>query len=334
MFKEHLHYLVCPHCKADLHIRATKENDLFVFEGDLVCTQCSKNYPIIESIPRFVPQSNYADNFGFEWNMHKKTQHDSTSGVEASKKRFYNETRWVKPTNDESQIILEAGCGSGRFTPFALEYAGGGAGLVISFDYSNAVDASARTNKPSKNLLLLQASIFELPLKENLIDKCFCFGVLQHTPSAKDAISALVSVLKNGGELVCDHYPFNQNTPFNTKYWVRPITTRIPHKMLYNFGKKYIDFMWPIFKFNRRKFSPKVANRINWRLLIPDYTSEGLSEEKLKEWAYLDFFDMLSPKYDRPIRLQTFHRYLVESGLDCVETQPGYNGWEGRGVKR
>ena len=331
MFREHLQYLVCPNCKINLSIQATKEEGEHIIEGKLVCAQCSKTYPIIDSIPRFVPQSNYADSFGFEWNMHKKTQHDSASGVEASKKRFYEETRWNKPTNNESLIILEAGCGSGRFTPFALEAAGGG--VVISFDYSSAIDASARTNVPSKNLLLLQASIFELPLAP-LIDRCFCFGVLQHTPSAKDAIAALVSVLKSGGELVCDHYPFNKNTPFNTKYWVRPITTRIPHKKLYEFGKKYIDFMWPVFKMNRECFPPKVANRLNWRLLVPDYTSAGLSEEMLKEWAYLDFFDMLSPKYDRPVRLQTFHRYLVESGLDCVETKAGYNGWEGRGIKR
>lgn len=205
---------------------------------------------------------------------------------------------------------------------------------MISFDYSSAIDASAMSNPPSKNLLLLQASIFELPLKSGLVDKCFCFGVLQHTPSAKEAIKSLVNTLKVGGEFVCDHYPFNKNTFFNTKYWVRPITKRIPHKMLYNFGKRYINFMWPIFKWNRRHFSPKRANRTNWRLLIPDYTSEGLSEEKLKEWAYLDFFDMLSPQYDRPIKMETLHKFLQEAGLIEVTTRSGYNGWEGRGIKK
>ena len=126
MFREHLQYLICPNCKIDLSIQATKEENEHIIEGKLVCAQCSKTYPIIDSIPRFVPQSNYADSFGFEWNMHKKTQHDSASGAEASKKRFYEETRWSKSTNNESLIILEAGCGSGRFTPFALEAAGGG----------------------------------------------------------------------------------------------------------------------------------------------------------------------------------------------------------------
>lgn len=331
MYKEHLSYLVCPMCKGDLDLIIKEECDEQVKEGALRCEKCSKEYPITNSIARFVPQSNYADSFGYEWNMHKKTQHDLNTGVDASRKRFYEETRWEKKES-ENPIILEAGCGSGRFTPYALEVAGGG--VVISFDYSSAIDASASTNIPSKNLLLLQADIFNLPLKEKSIDKCFCLGVLQHTPSAKNALISLTKTLKVGGELVCDHYPFNKNTPFNTKYWVRPLTKRIPHRALYNFGKKYIDFMWPVFKFNRKTFPPRRANRINWRLLIPDYTSENLSEERLKEWAYLDFFDMLSPRYDRPIRMKTLHRYLGEAGLKNVETKPGYNGWEGRGVKK
>ena len=332
MYKEHLSYLVCPVCKSDLELIIKKECDWQVKEGVLRCKKCSKEYPIINSIARFVPQSNYADSFGYEWNMHKNTQYDDVSGINLSEKRFFEETRWEKiPKQDK--VVLEAGCGGGRFTQHALRSAGEN-GLVISFDYSNSVDASVLRNKPSKNLLVLQASLLELPIRENIVDRCFCFGVLQFTPSSKKSIQSLVNILKVGGEFVCDHFPITKNTPFNTRYWIRPITTKIPHKTLYSFGKKYIDFMWPVFKFNRRVFSPKRANRINWRLLIPDYTSVGLSEEKLKEWAYLDFFNMLSPKYDRPIRMKTLHRYLEEAGLKNVETKPGYNGWEGRGVKK
>ncbi len=329
MYKEHVQYLACPLCGGDLEAVAEKEENLCIKQGRLVCEHCYKHYPIISFIPRFVAVKNYAESFGFEWLMHKKTQYDSKSGVDASKKRFYEETQWSIGGN---HIILEAGCGSGRFSPHALKVCGGG-GILISFDYSHAVDASILSNKPSKNFLLLQANIFELPLKKGLIDKCFCFGVLQHTPDASRAIRALVDVLKDGGAFVCDHYPFNENTIFNTKYWVRPISKRIPHKMLYNFGKKYINFMWGVFKFNRRTFSPQRANRLNWRLLIPDYSSEGLSEEQLKEWAYLDFFDMLAPAYDKPILMQTLYKYLVQSGLEDVHVKPGYNGWEGRGIK-
>jgi len=228
------------------------------------------------------------------------------------------------------QLIIEAGSGSGRFTKHALETGA----MVLSFDYSNAVEANYESNGENQNLLLVQANIYEMPFPDNIADKLFCFGVLQHTPNAKKAIDVLVQKLKKDGEIVCDHYPFNKNTPFNTKYWVRPITKRLPHRFLYNFGKHYIDFMWPIFKLNRYLFSPKRANKINWRLLIPDYTSLGLDEKQLKEWAYLDFFDMLSPAHDHPVRLKTFRRWLEEAGLKDVDAHLGYNGWEGRGKKK
>ena len=80
MVKEHLEYLICPVCKGSLKLqKEIYEGDL-IKEGVLSCN-CAKEYPIVNFIPRFVPKSNYADSFGFEWNMHKKTQFDSEKGV-------------------------------------------------------------------------------------------------------------------------------------------------------------------------------------------------------------------------------------------------------------
>ena len=126
MYKQHLEYLACPICQGDFVLKAKKEDNAFVQEGVLCCDGCDKEYLIINGIPRFVPQSNYADSFGFEWNMHKKTQYDDKSGVEASKRRFFEETRWEEAKDSESCVVLEAGCGSGRFTPYAIDVAGGG----------------------------------------------------------------------------------------------------------------------------------------------------------------------------------------------------------------
>ena len=104
MVKEHLEYLICPVCKGSLKLqKEIYEGDL-IKEGVLSCN-CAKEYPIVNFIPRFVPKSNYADSFGFEWNMHKKTQFDSESGVEASKRRFYEETKNKnKNTNSSCNI--------------------------------------------------------------------------------------------------------------------------------------------------------------------------------------------------------------------------------------
>lgn len=126
MYKEHLSFLACPSCAGDLRLESA-EQDEFIQIGKLCCEKCHSVFEIINGIPRFVPQSNYADSFGLQWNLHKKTQYDTQSGIEASEKRFLRETQWEKAKNGESCVILEAGCGSGRFTPYALEVCGGGA---------------------------------------------------------------------------------------------------------------------------------------------------------------------------------------------------------------
>ena len=45
---------------------------------------------------------------------------------------------------------------------------------------------------------------------------------------------------------------------------------------------------------------PRIGYSINWRLLVADYSPWGLKGDLLKEWAYLDPFDMVSPRYDSP----------------------------------
>ena len=57
---------------------------------------------------------------------------------------------------------------------------------------------------------------------------------------------------------------------------------------------------------------------INWRLLVADYSFLGLKGEMLKEWSYLDTFDMLAPRYDRPARLSTVKRWAQHAHLTDV----------------
>ena len=44
-----------------------------------------------------------------------------------------------------------------------------------------------------------------------------------------------------------------------------------------------------------------------------------LSEQQLQEWALLDTFDMLSPKYDNPQTKKKMLKYMKESGISNIE---------------
>jgi hypothetical protein len=78
---------------------------------------------------------------------------------------------------------------------------------------------------------------------------------------------------------------------------------------------------------------PKLAR------LIPigplSHASIGLhyTEDELKQVKVLSAFDMLSPKYDSPQRIQTVRRWFEEAGLTEIETKFGYNGINAKGRK-
>jgi SAM-dependent methyltransferase len=293
--------------------------------GVLHCSRCANAYHIVRSIPRFVPEDNYASGFGFQWGKHARTQYDSYSGIHVSEKRFFGETKW--PRNLADQTILEVGCGAGRFT----EQAASTEAFVVSFDYSTAVEANYQLNGHRANVLIVQADIYHMPFPRAFFDRLFCFGVLQHTPDVCRAFFALPPMLKPGGVLAMDVYKQTFERRLHTKYYIRPFTRTLDPVALYWLVKKWVDFMWPVCQLIRK--IPRYGPSINIRLLVADQSRLGLQGEALKEWAYLDTFDMLSPRYDSPQRLATVRHWFGEAGLVDYEVHYGYNGIEGRGYK-
>jgi len=320
-----LQYLACPKCHSDLVVNSVEKRHGEILEtAELSCEGCKTNYPVVRYIPRFVPNDNYASSFGHEWMMHAKTQYDSFNGTKLSEKRFFEETGW--PRNLSGEIILEVGSGSGRFT----EQAASTGALVISMDYSYAVEANYASNGACENVLIVQGDIYAMPFRREFFDKLFCLGVLQHTPDVQKAFLALPPMLKPNGELVVDVYRKSFfRTYLATKYYVRPLLKDMEPTHLYHLTRKWVDFMWPLTQLIRK--IPYIGPTLNWRLLVPDYSREGLEGSILKEWAYLDAFDMLSPRYDSPQTINTLLNWFQKAEMMDISVHNGYNGIEGHG---
>jgi ubiquinone/menaquinone biosynthesis C-methylase UbiE/uncharacterized protein YbaR (Trm112 family) len=331
---EHLQYLACPACHSELEItQVANETNGQIENGLLYCRGCQRTYPIVRFIPRFVPQDNYATTFGYQWTIHARTQYDSHNGTTISETRFFNETKW--PRRLEGETILEVGSGSGRFTEQAISTGA----MVISLDYSSAVDANYQSNGHHSNVLIVQGSIYEMPFPKNYFDKVICIGVLQHTPNVKHSFMELPRYLKPGGNLVVDVYIRETGIMgsikhlMKLKYWVRPFTRRVPPEKLYGWVERYVRAVWPLT--GHINHIPRIGRKFNFAvLLVADYRGAyPLSESQLEEWAILDTFDMLSPAYDRPQSIETLRAWFEEAGMKQVEVHRGYNGVEGRGEK-
>jgi len=178
----------------------------------------------------------------------------------------------------------------------------------------------------------VQADIYAMPFQRYYFDRVFCLGVLQHTPDPEAAFMALAQMAKPGGRLAVDVYrkSFTRYV-LQTKYWVRPVTRRVRPEALYQLIVGYVNLMWPLARLIRRM--PRIGRQLNWRLLIADHSDLDLPEEQLKQWCYLDTFDMLSPRYDKPQTLRTVRRWFQTAGFQGIDVVYGPQGVEGRGVR-
>jgi len=292
--------------------------------GDCLIDPVSKeSIHIIHEIPRFCSSENYSKSFGFQWNIFDQTQLDNFSNSNLSEARFYGQTAWT-PADLADLSVLEVGSGAGRFTEVLLRTTKVN---LFSIDYSSAVEANWRNNSRYRDrLCLAQASIYAMPFSDNSFDKIFCFGVLQHTPSFKDSIAALVRKAKIGGEIVVDFYPINGwYTKVHSKYILRPITKRLSKKNLLWLIRKNIRWMLFLFDLLYR-YKLGVFARF-----IPITDVRGfpktLSNEQRLEWAVMDTFDAFSPEFDNPQRIEAVATMFRDCG--CKVTFEGSVVYEG-----
>ena len=294
-----------------------------VYEEELVCRACGMHYPVIGGIPRFVPAENYADSFGYQWNIHRKTQLDSYTGLPISRNRLFTVSGWSEHL--EGQRILEAGSGAGRFTEVLLQTGA----EVFSFDYSNAVEANFSNNGEFSNLHLFQGDIFNIPFPQESFDKVICFGVLQHTPDPERTYKNLAKHVKPGSELVVDVYKASFLSWLQWKYLLRPVTKRMKKEHLYKLEALFVPILIPFTRLIRM-----LLGRAGARLSpIVEYTHLGLPSAINRDWAILDTFDMYSPAHDHPQSLKAIKRWFSEIGFTDAVVQYGPNGIVGRGKK-
>ena len=323
---ELLELLRCPKTGQQLVLDGVGKNTPEIKDGLLVSEDGRHCYPVLKGIPRFVPQSNYADNFGMQWNHFRQTQLDSYSGVPISSERFWSATGW-SPEAMKDRWVLDVGCGAGRFAEVAL-LAGA---RVVALDYSSAVDACYANLKHHPNLHMVQGDIYALPFVPAKFSFVYSLGVLQHTPDVAKAFAALPPMVCSGGTLCADFYWKRFRTMMHAKYLFRPLTKRMTQSKLFELLEHWVPSLLAFSRILGRV--PLVGQALKRIVPVADYTGRfPLNDRQLKEWALLDTFDMLAPTYDNPQTATTVRRWFEEAGLTGIEVGH-WSHLVGRGIK-
>lgn len=317
MHRRFLEILVCPACRDEDSLNAVGDGEV-IEGGELRCDHCGTAYAVRDGIPRFVGRdAEDFDNFAFQWREWRTVQIDRLSHHHLSERRFFADTRWTADWLP-GRLILDAGCGAGRFADVA---ALNGA-TVVACDISDAIDAAALTlREHGTRVLCLQASIYDLPLRRGVFDGIYCMGVIQHTPDPARTMAALPAFLKPGGRLVYNFYERGMSHRLQlVKYALRLITPHLPRRVTLALSRALVRVFFPLTRF----LSPiRYIRFANHFMPIAATHPAELTREQQYRWTLLDTFDWYGPRYEKRQDHREVAALLQDAGLADVSAAPG-----------
>jgi SAM-dependent methyltransferase len=230
-----LDLLVCPECRSSLRLDAKERSGGDVVTGTLACAS-GHSFEITNGIPRFVrhqlnaDQARTRDSFGDEWTRLYPEHGHSTPEWQAERDIFLEYTRSL-PSEYRGKLVLDAGCGNGRYAKLANDWGA----RVVCVDISTAVEI-AQTNVGGRaDVAVVQGDLFKLPFKQDLFDIVYSIGVLHHTPDAKGAFHAIQPLVKPGGFFSIFMHGQGNRALYATNRWIRSWTAKASYRTTWNF---------------------------------------------------------------------------------------------------
>ena len=101
------------------------------------------------------------------------------------------------------QVVLDAGCGTGRLLPLILREIGPG-GELVAVDFSEKMLEIARKKYRAPNLTFCRADISQFK-SPGRFDRIICLCLLPHLPNKLLALRTLRANLRPGGQLIIAH---------------------------------------------------------------------------------------------------------------------------------
>lgn len=347
-----LEILACPQCHGRLNLKGTAWDGGEVSEGSLWCA-CGATFSIEGGIPRFVSTDQYVRSFSFQWTKHRQTQLDAQDRRE-SEETFRLSTGFT-PEQLAGKLVLDVGCGMGRFADVASRWGA----EVVGVDLSYAIESAQKNIGARDNVHLAQADVFHLPFREQTFDFIFSIGVLHHTPDCRRAVRSLIPFIKKGGKLAVWLYPkyrlhsLCQYSPerFAARPGELPYVLQAPFQVsprwmpVVSRTAIWIDRLTKLWNDSVRAIARQLPVKLLYALchaaiplyhvlklrpLTPLRLIFKISMHPDPEWRVLDTFDNLSPRYQSRHTFEEVRGWFEECGLKSIELLPNHVAVQGR----
>ncbi len=303
-----------------------------IVTGQLVTVDGLESYPIQGGVPRFVSQEAYTASFGYEWKEWPRLQFEAENKgkvMEGFTENMFKTVTQFTSEEVQDKLVVEFGCGPGRF----LDRVVARGGIAIGLELSQAADVAYENFAQQQDrVCIVQGDILHPPFKAGVFDHGYTIGVLHHTPDPKEAFQQLAKTVKPGGKVTCRVYarsgfyafPSVRIMRFFHRWSERILGKERTRKIYKAYALFSANTAYPVLEAVRRiPLLGKYIASLTERLFI---VNVHLPEA---HWRMLDVFDASTPFYASTHTKDEILGWYQQAGIQNAHSVKGENTFIG-----
>jgi SAM-dependent methyltransferase len=265
-------------------------------------------------------QSRTKSAYGLQWNRFRIVR------PEEDRATFRNRTG-LTDRELAGALVLDAGCGMGRYVRVAAECGA----RVVGLDLSEAVAAARELTADLAGVSLVRGDLLRPPFAPATFDHIYSLGVVDHTPDPRSAFLGLARLLTPGGRIAVWVYPRERPTLERVMGAHRAVSKRMPLAVLVGLSR----LMAPVGGLKRRLMASR--SRLVARAGVAlNLLTIGVSMHPDPEVRVCDTLDWYAPRFLSRHTKEEVLGWFAEAGLEDVTDlsvgQVFFHAGQGRGV--
>jgi SAM-dependent methyltransferase/uncharacterized protein YbaR (Trm112 family) len=322
--KAFLDIFICPSCGGSLS-----------YESETLACMCGASYPIICDVPVFINISvasdviqRTAEHYGQGW-----VRGAATSDPSKTEPWHYDEMIKVRDFPvAEIGWGIEGGCGNGKDTArLALSNPDS---MIIAVDLSEGAYVAQRRLQALgiKNVQIIRADLANLPIRSDIFEWGYSFGVLHHMPDPNAGLKEMSRVLKRNAQIALYLYSDLREKPMLRVGVLATGVLRVLTKKLPLVWLRFLCIFLMPFVFVFLTLPARVLKGVGLARLaqkIPHHHNKSFLS------LFGELYDRLGAQIEFRYNQQTLVKLYENSGMKMIGTGqiPIWRGWVSWGRK-
>jgi SAM-dependent methyltransferase len=247
-------------------------------------------------------QDRSTQSFQVEWTEYYSSLGWTREELDREADIFLEYTR-AMPNFFSNRVVVDAGCGNGRYVRVVNSLASQPPKLIVAVDLSDSIFTAARNCSGFHNVVFVKADLNLLPaILQRPVDYVYSIGVLHHTPDAHASFCSLARCVEPGGFVSAFIYGKGNPVLFRVNNFLRNRVFRAwPRNLVYGLC---VLVAIPGQLFRVKFFGPWLCDFVT-RFVFVSADVHNMFDAYTAGWT--SFHDK-----------EAVQRWYLENGMDCV----------------